>query len=92
MIILVSMKKEIKYFITVDWCNQGKRGIFCGKNGIGYWEKRPHTKEEMQKILGVFDLILNPKSEPFTEERLVKTKRWVPLAEYSYQYGIAIEK
>ena len=80
---------EKKYFITVDWCNQGKRGVFCSIDGIGYWKKIPHTEREMRKVLGHFWMILNPKSEAFTEKEL-ENRRWVPLPEYRNEYGIAI--
>jgi len=46
----------------------------------------------MFEILGAFDLVLAPKSELLTIEQVKKFTRWVPLAEYSYQYGIALEK
>lgn len=81
---------ETHYFITVDWCNKGKRGLFCNKQGVGYWKDTPHTMDEMKRILGAFWLILNPKSEPFTEEQM-KNRKWFALAEYSYVYGIAVE-
>jgi len=85
------MTDEIHYFITVDWCNKGKRGIFTSKQGVGFWETREHTEEEMREILGPFYLTLNPKSEPFNEEQFSKQRIWVPLAEYQHQYGIAVE-
>ncbi len=78
------------YFITVDWCNKGKRGIFCNKKGTGFWKSREHTWEEILEVLGPFAVILNPKSEPFTEEEFKKQRRWIPLAEYKHQYGIAV--
>jgi hypothetical protein len=79
-----------KYFITVERCNDGKRGIFCDKQGIGFLQDTQHTTEEMNKLLGLFFLILNPKSEPFTENEIKKFSRWIPLAEYKNNYGIAI--
>lgn len=82
---------EIHYFITVDWCNKGKRGIFCNKQGTGYWKTSEHTKEEMFEVLGSFAMILDPKSEPYTEEEFKKLNKWIPLAEYTHQYGIAVE-
>ncbi len=81
-----------KYFVTVDWCNKGKRGIFCDKQGNGFLKKKQHTEEEMRKILGHFWVILNPKSELFTEEKVKKYRKWIPLAEYQNEYGIAIEE
>jgi len=84
---------EQAYFLTVDWCNQGKRGIFCNSDGICFRKDgEAHTEDEMFEILGAFDLVLAPKSELLTIEQVKKFTRWVPLAEYSYQYGIALEK
>ena len=84
--------EETKYFLTVDWCNQGKRGIFTDKQGIGFFkDESPHTKREMVEILGCFAIILNPKSELYTETQCQKNLRWIPLAEYQHQYGILIE-
>jgi len=82
------MKKEIHYFITVDWCNKGKRGLLCTKQGIGFWKKTQHTRNEMFRILGKFDIILYPKSEALTEEELKQYNKWMPLAEYE-NCGIA---
>ena len=45
----------------------------------------------MNKLLGLFFLILNPKSEPFTENEIKKFSRWIPLAEYKNNYGVAIK-
>lgn len=83
--------EETKYFLTVDWCNKGKRGIFTDKKGNGFFkDESPHTEREMVEILGHFALILNPKSELFTETQCQK-RQWIPLAEYKNEYGIAIE-
>jgi hypothetical protein len=85
------MSNEIHYFITVEWCNNGVRGIFCSKTGTGYWKSCEHTEEEMNEVLMPFGIILSPKSEPFTQAQLAKMTKWIPLAEYSHQYGIAWE-
>jgi len=83
----------MKYFLTVDWCNKGQRGIFCDKEGKGFWKDNElHTAKEMQDILGLFFVILNPKSEPFTEEQIKQFNTFRPLAEYKNQFGIAIKK
>jgi len=85
--------QQYHYFLTVDRCRQGKRGIFSNRGGIGYFkEGAPHTEDEIWKILGAFDLILDPKSLPFTEEELAKYTRWFPLAEYSDEYGYVLRK
>lgn len=81
---------EEKYFITVDWCDKGKRGIFCNREGTGFSKETQHTEKEMIEILGPFFLVLNPKSELLTEYELKKFTKWIPLAEYKKQYGIAL--
>lgn len=85
------MITEEKYFVTVDRCNQGKRGIFCDRKGGSFIKETPHTAKEMNDILGPFFLVLNPKSEMFTEDDFKKFTKWIPLAEYKNNYGIAIK-
>lgn len=85
------MTTESKFFVTVDWCDTGKRGIFCSSTGEGFVKETEHTVEEMQEIVGSFFIILNPKSELFTKEELKKYNRWRPLAEYRNHYGISIK-
>lgn len=80
----------MRYFLTVDWCKENKRGIFCDINGKGFWkDNEPHTEEEMRDILELFFIILDPKSEPYNEEALKQFNIFRPLAEYTNQYGIA---
>jgi hypothetical protein len=78
-----------RYFLTVDWCKQGKRGIFCSANGKAFPKDEPHTQEEMDEILGLFWLVLNPQSTLITEEEIKEYNRWTPLDEYSGAYGVA---
>jgi hypothetical protein len=78
-----------RYFLTVDWCNQGKRGIFCTRDGTPFGKETQHTEDGMLGILGAFDLVLNPQSLPYTEEELKQFHLWTPLAEYSHAYGVA---
>lgn len=81
-----------RFFLTVDWCNQGKRGIFCNQEGTAFpMDGRPHSEHEMWEILGAFDLVLNPQSIEFTEEELKEFNKWYPLAEYTDQYGYAVK-
>lgn len=82
--------KVVHYFLTVDWCNKGKRGIFTDATGKGYWLDRPYTKEEMCEILGPFWLILAPECRPFTAEEMSQYNTWYPLEEYSNQFGIVV--
>jgi hypothetical protein len=82
--------EQSRYFLTVDWCAQGKRGIFCSRAGAPFPEDTQHTRGQIDEILGVFALILNPMSESFTEAQLKAYSRFVPLAEYSNHFGIAL--
>lgn len=79
-----------KYFLTVDWCSKGQRGVFCDQHGRTFWKaNEPHTKDEMFDILGVFELVLAPESTLLTEDELKTYNRYKPLAEYSNAYGYA---
>lgn len=82
---------EKKFFLTVDWCNKNKRGIFCSKDGNAFNQDHPFTEDEAWEILGPFDLILNPQSIELTAEELKAYSKWYPLAEYSNKYGIAYQ-
>lgn len=89
------MNEELEqaYFLTVDWCNKGKRGIFCNIEGHCFRkDNQPHTEDEIFGILGPFDLILSPKSELLTIEQISEFNRWIPLEEYSGAFGIAIKE
>ena len=77
-----------RWFLTVDWCNKEKRGIFASINGNSFSSDTQHTEDEMGEILGVFDMILNPQSIELNEGELREYHRFYPLAEYSNQYGI----
>lgn len=77
-----------RWFLTVDWCNKGKRGIFSDIEGNAFSKDEQHTEDEMWEILGAFDIILNPQSIELSEEELKKYRRFSPLAEYSNQYGV----
>lgn len=82
---------EQRYFLTVDWCSKGKRGIFCSDVGKCFSKsEEPHTDEEMNYILGPFALILAPKSELFTMAQVKQYTQFLPLAEYSLEFGIAL--
>ena len=78
-----------KFFLTVDWCGKGSRGIFCSKGGSPFTKDTEHTYNDMWDILDCFYVVLSPQSIEFTEEELKEYHRWHPLAEYSNQFGIA---
>lgn len=80
-----------KWILTVDWCNQGKRGIFSDLKGNCFWKEEnegKHTEDEMYKILGMFDLVLSPQSELISDDEMMEYKWFTPLDEYSQMYGI----
>jgi hypothetical protein len=80
------------YFMTVEWCSDGYRGIFCDLDGNPFRKAgQPHTQDEMDDILGPFTLILGAKSQPFTEQQLAEYTSFCPLAEYQNQYGIVLK-
>lgn len=81
-----------KYFVTVDWCNKGNRGIFCNRDGTAYFKETEHTQDDFWDILDCFSLILNPQSIAFTEEEVKQYTQWKPLGEFSNQYGVALKK
>jgi len=81
-----------KYYITVERCNDGERGILCDSEGKGYCKSTQHTDEEMNKMLGHFWMVLDPKSECFTKEDFMKIKRWKSLGEYNHQLGIGLSE
>jgi len=84
---------ETRHFMTVEWCGNGKRGVFCDSSGrSGCCGDNPLTTDEMREALGPFWMILDPKSEEMTEEKLGKYTNWTSLEEYSNVYGIALKE
>ena len=81
---------ESRYFLTVDWCKKGKRGIFCDSEGKPFSLDQQHTQEEMDGILGPFWMVLDPQSVLFTEAEVAAHNRWYPLEEYSNVFGYAV--
>ena len=88
------MTEETKtYFLTVEWCNVGKRGVFCAASGASFPKvDEPHTELEMQEILGPFWMILSPQSLEITEEELEEYCQFIPLPEYCNEFGIAVKQ
>jgi len=78
-----------RWFLTVDWCSKGNRGIFCNANGNSFSQETQHTEDEMWEILDAFSMVLNPQSVELDETELKEYHLYHPLAEYSHQYGIA---
>lgn len=81
---------ETRWFLTVDWCKQGKRGIFCDKRGNPYSSPTQHTRAQIVEILDVFGMVLNPISLPLNEAQVAQVTTWYPLAEYSNEFGYAV--
>ena len=88
----VKEDKVKMWFLTVDWCDQNKRGIFCKlSDGTAFAkDDEPHTEDEIWDILDCFSLVLSPKSIEFTEEEVSQHNEAYPLAEFSNVYGYAI--
>ncbi len=84
--------KVKRWFLTVDWCNKGNRGIFCSKNGNAFPKDSPHTENDFWDTLDCFGVILNPESTELSEDELKQYSRFVPLSEFSNQYGVALKK
>lgn len=81
------------WFLTVDWCYQGKRGIFSSKTGKAFSRPiQPLGEDEAYTILGPFALILAPKWELLTPEEVARHSQWRPLAEYRGEYGYACKE
>ena len=78
-----------RWFLTVDWCNKGKRGVFCDLQGQSFSQDTQHTEHEMWEILGPFSLILAPQSILLSEDELTEYHLYTPLKEYLGHYGIA---
>lgn len=87
------VREEVtKHCLTVRWCSTGQRGIFCDAEGHpASKDDAPWLAEDWEKTLGPFWLILNPQSREYTEAEIATFTRFRALAEYSYEYGIAIK-
>lgn len=81
-----------RWFLTVDWCSKGNRGVFCNLAGQSFGKDTQHTEDEMWEILDVFSMILSPQSSELSEDDLKEYNQFHPLAEYSNQYGIACKR
>lgn len=79
-----------QFVLTVDWCQQGRRGVFCNKDGVAHVEDHELSCDETFAILGPFYLILDPKWVEMSDEAAKEYSLFVPLAEYSYEWGVAI--
>ena len=85
------VKTKKAFVLTVDWCNLGKRGIFCDISGKAFIKNTEHSQTEMHEILGIFAMILSPQSIALSKEEVSHYTQWHPLAEYEHQLGIAIK-
>lgn len=81
-----------RWFLTVDWCNKGNRGIFCDNEGNTFPKDTKHDEDDIWRILDCFCMVLSPESIELSEEELKEYHLWYPLAEYSNQYGIALRE
>ena len=78
-----------RWFLSVDWCNKGNRGVFCDAKGNSFGKDTQHGKDEMEEILGVFHVILSPQSLELGETELREYCNYCSLGEYTHQFGIA---
>ena len=79
-----------RYFLTVDWCGKGNRGIFCNQDGQAFSkDEEAHSEDEMCDILGPFWMVLSPESRLLSEGEVAEHQNWFPLEEYSGVYGFA---
>ncbi len=81
-----------RWFLTVDWCSKGNRGVFCSLDGKSFSQDTQHTEDDMWRILDAFSMILAPQSIALSEDELKEYNQFTPLAEYSHQYGVASKK
>ncbi len=81
-----------RWFLTVDWCGKGNRGVFCNAQGQSFVKYTQHTDDEMWDILDAFYMVLSPQSIELSEEELKEYHLFIPLAEYSNQYGYACKE
>ena len=81
-----------RHFITVEYCGDGNRGIFCTRMGSPAVQDEAFTDKEMQGFCGAFFLILSPRSEEMDQETLSKYTHWYPLKEYQDEWGIALKE
>jgi len=79
-----------RWVLTVDWCSQGLRGVFCSKRGSSFIQDHEHTEDEAFNILDVFLLVLSPKSILMDFEEVMKFNRFIPLGEFKSEYGFAV--
>ena len=79
------------WYLTVERCNSGKRGVFAQSDGTVISDETQHTQEQMQNFLGGFGIILNPQSIEITDDELREYKNFYPLAEFNEHYGIVLK-
>ena len=85
------MSEETNGFaLTVDWCNEGRRGLFVSRDmNVVMWHEKP-TDDEIWQCLGAFELILAPQVIEIEDAALLNDYvSWTPLKEYSSAFGIA---
>ena len=81
-----------RYFLMVDWCSKGNRGVFCSAAGKAFAKNgSPHTEDEIWEILGAFAMVLAPRSLLLSEDELKTYHRFVSLGEFSDAYGVALK-
>lgn len=69
-----------RWFLTVDWCSKGNRGIFCSADGHSFSQETPHTDDEIWEILDAFYMVLSPQSIELSEDELKEYHLFTPFA------------
>ena len=83
----------MRFYLTVDRYNEGQRGIFRDSNGNIFWkDNEPHSDNEMYKIVGHYEYILQPMSIAYTEDEFKQFKRWVSFPECSNGFGVLLKE
>ena len=79
------------WYLTVERCNSGKRGVFAQSDGTVISDETQHTQEKMMEFLCGFGIILNPKSIELTDEEIKEYNTFYPLPEFNEHYGIVLK-
>lgn len=82
--------ESVVWILTIEYCGNGRRGILLSRSGGIDIKPEQHTEDEIADHLGMFWLILAPKSIQMKVSEIKKYNRFIPLAEYSHIWGIGL--
>ena len=83
------MTEQTRWFLTADFLSKGRRGVFCSGTGQCSASDTQHTEDEIQAAFGPFWVLMNAQSIELDETGLAEYTTWIPLEEYSNQWGLA---